>query len=214
VGLVAADLPVIFWCRHRAALRRDASADEKAGLAAVVQLAQKVIFDSRDLPADDAIGLISDWQQKRRVAADLQWTRLTPWREPICHIFDNESRGNGFSRFRSFEIEHADEEPSLQALYMGAWLSSHGKSGVTFTKVKGFGSGLQKVILRSDDETIQFVREGTNSATLSSTNGRSRKYNFGETSLTALLTEELAVAGSDAVFNTTFERVKELVETN
>ena len=158
--------------------------------------------------------MINDWQQQRRVVADLQWTRLTPWREPICHVFDNETRDNSFAKFNSFEIEHSDEEPSLQALYMGAWLSSHSKAPVTFAKVKGFGSGLQKVILRSDSETIQFVREGKNCSTLSSTNGRSRRYNFGEASLTALLTEELAVAGSDSVFNTTFARVKELVRAN
>jgi glucose-6-phosphate dehydrogenase assembly protein OpcA len=213
VGLVAADLPVIFWCRHRAALRRDAKPDEKAGLAAVVNLAHKVIFDSHDLPAHDASELIATWQDQNRVVADLEWTRLTPWREPICHIFDNEERGNSFSSFKSFEIEHSDEELSLQALYMGAWLSGHSRGQVSFKKVKGFGSGLQKVAMHSDTETIQFIREGPNCATLSSTNGRSRRYNFGEASLTALLTEELAVAGTDAVFNTAFARVKELAQT-
>ena len=212
VGLVAADLPSIFWCRHNAALRRNATADEKAGLAAVVNLAHKVIFDSKDMPADEAIELISNWQGQQRVVADLQWTRLTPWREPLCHVFDNETRENSFSKFHTFEVEHTDGQPCLPALYMGAWLSSASKSPVTFRKVDGFAPGLHRVVLKSDSETIEFTRTGADCATLTSTNGRSRRYNFGEHSLTALLTEELSVAGADAAFNTTFERVKELVE--
>ncbi len=136
---------------------------------------------------------------------------MTPWREPLSHVFDNESRQNTFYNFHSFEIEHTEEEPSLTALYMGAWLSSATKAKVKISKVKGFAPGLQRVVLHSNDETIEFVREGPACATLKSTNGRSRRYNFGEPSLTALMTEELAVPGSDPAFNAAFARVKELV---
>src|SRR5579875_2194434 len=37
-GLTAADLPVIFWCRHKAALSPFATQDEKAGLQAIIDL--------------------------------------------------------------------------------------------------------------------------------------------------------------------------------
>lgn len=214
VGLVAADLPVIFWCRHSGALRRDASPDEKAGLAAIVSLSQKVIFDSKGMASQDAIRLIDNWQKQRHVVADLEWTRLTPWREPLCHVFDNETRQNPFSKFQNFEIEHTEETPPLSALYMGAWLSGPYKAKVTFRRVQGYTPGLHRVILRSEGETIEFGRDSCECATLSSTNGRSRRYNFGEHSLTALLTEELAVAGGDPVFDRAMRRVKELAEAN
>jgi len=214
VGLVAADLPSIFWCRHQAALSPGATDDEKAGLAAVVDLAHKVIFDSAGMQPVDAINLISGWQSQHRVVADLQWTRLTPWREPLCHVFDNEMRQNRFASFHSFEIQHRDKTPCLFSLYMGGWLSSSNKAPVTFKQVDCFDPGMHKVILRSDTETIEFTREADSCVTLTSTNGRSRKYNFGKPSLTALMTEELSVAGTDAVFNGAFERVKELVKEN
>jgi glucose-6-phosphate dehydrogenase assembly protein OpcA len=144
--------------------------------------------------------------------ADLDWTRLTPWREPLCHLFGNEARTNTFSKFHSFEIEHSEENPSLSAFYMAAWLSRPYQGAVTFRQVEGFGPGLQRVILKSDEETIDFARSGADCAVLTSTNGRSASYNFGEQSLTTLLTEELSVAGADPVFNTALHRVRELAE--
>lgn len=214
VGLLAADLPVIFWCRHSGALRPDATADEKAGRDAIVSLSQKVIFDSQGMATGDAITLIDNWQKQQQVVADLEWTRLTPWREPLCHVFDNETRQNPFSKFQSFEIEHTEAKPPLCALYMGAWLSGPHHAKVTFRRTEGYAPGLHRVVLHSESETIEFGRNSAECATLSSTNGRSRRYNFGEHSLTALLTEELAVAGVDPVFNRAMSRVKELAETN
>ena len=212
VGLVAADLPVIFWCRHNGALRRDARSAQKEGLAAIVNLSHKVIFDSRGMPPQDALLLIEGWQKQHRVVADLDWTRLTPWREPICHLFDNEKRQNTFSKFNSFEIQHAEDTPSLASFYMAAWLSGPSKGKVTFSQVKGFVPGLQKVILHSDSETLEFGRVSSECATLSSTNGMSGRYNFSEHSLAALMTEELSVAGVDPAFDSVVSHAKELAD--
>ncbi len=212
VGLVAADLPVIFWCRHNAALRRDARAAQKEGLAAIVNLSHKVIFDSRNMPLHDAIELIEGWKKQHRAVGDLEWTRLTPWREPISHIFDNEARENPFSSFHSFEVEHTEKNPPLCAFYMAAWLSYAHNAAVTFRQVDGFGPGLHRVVLRSDREVIDCERTSADCVLLSSTNGRSRKYAFSEPTLTALLTEELSVPGADPAFDTTITRAKQLAE--
>jgi glucose-6-phosphate dehydrogenase assembly protein OpcA len=214
VGLVAADLPVFFWCRHRAALRRDATAAEKEGLAAIVDISQKIIFDSQPLPTQDAIDLIEEWQSHGRVVADLEWTRLTPWREPLCHIFANETRDKPFANFKQIEIQHAEEKPPLSALYMGAWLSKPYGAKVMFRQVKGFVPGLHRVILQSPKETIELGRTGADCATLSSSNGPSRRYNFGAASLTTLLTEELSVEGTDPVFNSVLTQLKGLTGQN
>ncbi len=212
VGLVAADLPVIFWCRHNAALRRSARAAQKEGLAAIVNLSHKVIFDSRDMPTHDAIELIEGWQRQHRIVADLDWTRLTAWREPISHLFSNEARTHKYSAFHTVEIEHTDDKPSLATFYMAAWLSGPNNAKVSYREVKGYGPGLHRVVLKSDQETIDFGRSSTDCAILTSTNGRSARYNFGEPSLTALLTEELSITGADAAFDKAFKRAKELAE--
>ena len=88
VGLTVADLPVIFWCRHKGALSQAATKDDHAGLEAITSLATKIVIDTRDMPTAEAITLMERWQARGRVVADLEWTRLTPWREPLAHVFD------------------------------------------------------------------------------------------------------------------------------
>jgi len=85
VGLTVADLPVIFWCRHKGALRQAATKEEHAGLEAITSLATKIVIDTHDMPASEAVTLIERWQARGRVVADLEWTRLTPWREPLAN---------------------------------------------------------------------------------------------------------------------------------
>ena len=64
----------------------------------------------------------------------------------------------------------------------------------------GYRPGIQRVSFRSDDESIEFERTSAECVTLWSTAGRERKYSFGQPNVTALMTEELAVAGFDPAF--------------
>jgi glucose-6-phosphate dehydrogenase assembly protein OpcA len=210
-GLTAADLPVIFWCRHHGALKKDASDTDKAGLDAIAKLATKLIIDTAGMDTADGIALITKWQGEGKLVADLEWTRLTPWREPLAHLFDNPARENTISAFHTLEIEHTEEKPSMQALYLAGWLSAPSKATVQFRRATGFGAGIQRVSFRSDSEAIEFERTSAHCVTLWSTNGRERKYTFEEESLTALLTEELAVAGYDQAFNSALERARQLI---
>jgi glucose-6-phosphate dehydrogenase assembly protein OpcA len=210
-GLTAADLPVIFWCRHQGAIRKDANPSDQAGLEAIAKLATKVIIDTAGMASADAIALLAAWQQEGKLVADLEWTRLTAWREPLAHLFDDPSRKNRFATFHTLEIEHTEEKPSIQALYLAGWLSAPGKANVVFRRTTGFGSGIQRVSFRSDDESIEFERTSPECVTLWSTAGRERKYSFGNPNVTALMTEELSVAGFDSSFNVALQRARELL---
>jgi glucose-6-phosphate dehydrogenase assembly protein OpcA len=211
VGLIAADLPAILWCRHQGALRKDASEEAKAGLEAVVSLVQKVIVDTNGMDVQDSQELITRWQKQGRIVADIEWTRLTPWREPISYVFDNENRENPFSEFHTFEIGYGDAKPPICAIYMAAWLSAPSNAKVVF-KRDSEDPGIHSILMRSASETIEFFRDGKNCAILRSTNGRARKYNFREATLTSLLTEELTIVGADAAFNTALARAQALIE--
>ena len=213
MGLTAADLPVIFWCQHKSALTNSCTSSDKAGLAAIMNLATKVIIDTSGMQASEGIDLIAAWQSQGRVIADLQWTRLTPWREPISHIFEDVTRGNKFSNFHSLEIEYTGEGPCLGTLYMAGWLSAPFNSTVTFRKTEGYASGIHRVSLRSDSETIEFERTSLDTVTLWSTNGRERKYTFGEPSVSALMTEELTIMGQDPAFNAAIGKARELLSS-
>jgi glucose-6-phosphate dehydrogenase assembly protein OpcA len=209
-GLTAADLPVIFWCRHQGALKKDATPGDKEGLEAIARLATKLIVDTAGMSASDGIDLLVKWQSEGKLVADLEWTRLTAWREPLAHVFDNTARENKLANFDWLEIEHIEEKPPMQALYLAGWLSAPYNAKVMFRQSAGFGSGIQRVSFRSDTEVIEFERTSADCVTLWTTNGRERKYTFGQASLTALMTEELAVAGLDPAFNAALARAREL----
>jgi glucose-6-phosphate dehydrogenase assembly protein OpcA len=210
IGIIAADLPVVFWCRHRAALSPLASRKQKAGLEAVMSLATKTIVDSKGEDAELRLDLLSTWRRFGRIVADLEWTRLTPWREPIANIFDNPARENPFSSFRRIEIAHGGDKPGAAALYAAGWLSAPYKAQVSFTAAGAQDSAIQRITLYSDSEQIDFNRQGE-CMILRSTNGRERKYTYKEGTVDALMTEELAILGPDPAFDAAFERAQELL---
>ncbi len=209
-GLTAADLPVIFWCRHQGALKSDASVLDKKGLEAITKLATKVIVDTAGMPPRDALAFLAQWQKEGKTVADLEWTRLTPWREPLAHLFDDPVRENKFATFDSLEIEHTEENPPIQALYLAGWLSAPGKATVRFRRASGFGPGIQRVSFRSPTESIEFERTSAECVTLWSTAGRQRKYSFAQATETALMTEELSVSGYDPAFQMALEHAMTL----
>ncbi len=211
LGLIAADLPVVFWCRYRDAFTTSADASQRRGVETVMELASKTIVDTHGLDAAGAFGQISAWRKQGRVIADLEWTRLTPWREPLGHIFDNQARENRFSNFHTVEICHSGEKPTAAEFYVAGWLSGPYRAGVSFSRVDGFGPGLHSIALHSDTETITFERTGKECMRIHSTNGRERRYSYTDASINALMTEELSIVGPDPAFDAAFARALELV---
>lgn len=211
LGLTAADLPVVFWCRHRGVLGRSATPDQQQGLETVMDLATKTVVDTRGVDPASAFPLLAKWRQQGRVLADLEWTRLTPWREPLGHIFDNPAREQKFSSFQTIEIGYTGAKPGTNELYMAAWLSAPYRARTEFKKVQGYGNGLHSIVLRSDSETITFERSGEECMTLRSTNGRERRYSYSEAKEDALMNEELTIIGDDPAFDNAFARAEELL---
>jgi glucose-6-phosphate dehydrogenase assembly protein OpcA len=210
-GLTAADLPVIFWCRHKAALSPFATRDEKAGLQAVIDLSTKVIVDTAGEDAISAFDLMERLHGHDRVVADLEWTRLTSWREPIAQIFDNPARENKLSDFHTIEIAYADTRPRASALYAAGWLAAPHQAKVHFVKASGYGPGLHRITLRSDSEQIDFERTGPECMSLNSSNGRQRTYAYNEVDLDTLMNEELSVLGPDPAFSSAFACARDLL---
>jgi glucose-6-phosphate dehydrogenase assembly protein OpcA len=210
-ALTVADLPVIFWCRHQGAVKENACFTDKAAMEAIAKLSTKVIVDTSGMTSPEGVSFLTKWQAKGKLVADLEWTRLTPWREPLAHLFDDATRQNKFATFDTLEIEHTEDNPPIQALYLAGWLSAPCKAKVIFRKATGFGPGIQRVNFRSDEESIEFERTSAECVTLWSSAGRERKYTFGQPNVTALMTEELAVAGFDPAFHMALERARELL---
>lgn len=212
IGLTAADLPVIFWCRHGHALSKSATADQRAGLEALINLATKVIVDTSGMPPADAIALLAHWQAEKHVVADLEWTRLTAWREPLAHMFDDASGESSFANVHTIEIEHTGTTPPVAALYLAGWLSAPYLAKVSFRAIERPTPGIHGIHLHLDSGTIAFERNDDESFTLRCPNGRERKYSLSKPAITALMTEELALTGADPAFNAAFVRAQELIK--
>lgn len=210
IGLTAADLPVILWCRHKSALSPSATRHQIAGLEAVMNLSTKVIVDTKGEDLQTAFELISEWRSKGRIVADLEWARLTPWRQPFAQIFDNPARENKFSAFHTVEVTYTGDKPDAGVFYMAGWLSAPHKAKAVITREASEIKGIRRVVLRSDSESIQFERSG-DCMTLHSTNGRHRKYSHTELGIDKLMNEELAVTGADPTFDLAFARAAEIV---
>lgn len=210
IGLTAADLPAIFWCRHSAALSPNATRHQIAGIEAVMRLATKTIIDTKGQDLATSLDLISGWRTSGRIVADLEWTRLTPWRQPIAQLFENTARQNPLSSFHTIQVAYTGERPPACAFYAAAWLSRPYHAQVSLVRTEGHGPGIHCISLRADNETIDFERTEPDSMTLRSTNGRQRKYSFTETPIEQLMNEELAVTGLDPAFDRAFVRVREL----
>lgn len=210
-GLTVADLPVIFWCRHKGALSTKATLEQKQGLQVVLDLSTKVIVDNAGEDPVAAFELIHRLQQGGRAVADLEWARLTFWRQPIAQIFDNPTRTNGFSNFHTVEIEHSGPKPSPVAMYAGGWFSSINKAKVNFISHEATRPDIHSIRLISPEETIEFERTGAETLTLSSTNGRQRTYTHTDETLYALLSEELSIIHADPCFDAAFQRAQELL---
>jgi len=204
VGVTVADLPVIFWCRHKGALSASATGEQRAGLDVILDLSSKVIIDTEGEDAAAAFALISRLRREGRVLADLEWARLTFWREPLAQIFDNPARTNHLSSFHTIEIMHTGEKVTPSAAYAAGWFASVSKAKISLSSADGYGPGLHAIRLISDEETITFRRTGKECARISSTNGRERSYSYAEPSLYSLLHQELSILGADPAFNAAF----------
>ncbi len=211
IGLTAADLPVIFWCRHKAALSAGATDSQRAGLQAIINLSTKLIIDTQGDDAATAFDLLRRLSTRGRAVADLEWTRLTPWREPIAQIFDNPARDNRFSHFHTVEIAHAEDKPSPAALYVAGWLAAPHGAVVSFVRAEGHGPGICRITLHSGSERIDFERTGAECMHLHSTTGLERSYSYAELGAYTLMNEELSVLGPDPSFNAAFTRAQELL---
>ena len=210
IGITVADLPVVVWCRQAESFSPNCSNELRSSLESLMNLAHKTIVDSRAEPPALAFRILTRWKDQGRIVGDLEWARLTPWRQPISQIFDNPARENRFSSFTDVEVAYAGETPSPSVLYMAAWLSAPYGARISLTRAQGFGHGLQRVLLHSKSEEITMERISEDTVHLYSTNGRERKYNLPELSLHSLMDEELAVLGPDPTFDAAFARAKEL----
>jgi len=213
-GIIVPDLPVVVWCRQRSLLWGK-SLKGTPGWDTILPLATKVIADTADAsaagaaPLRQALDTISLWQTDDRAAGDLEWTRLTPWREAIAEAFDDPQLLAQRESFHSVEIATASHAPSSAALYLFGWLAGRLNLTPTFTAVESGTSGLARVALRGSGTSLVLERNSPECMRLT-IGDRSHSFSMQPPSLFNLMHEELTVLGRDDEFRAALARAREV----
>jgi len=195
-GLIAPDLPVVFWCRCGRLF-------EHPSFATLAGMADKVIVDSRNLPNPKA-GLRFLHQQLAagHLYGDLSWTRLTRWRETVANVFERMDCKEFFNQLNRAVIEYAHCPEPQAAYYLSGWLKSvlgakfpvdciHVESGAKWQIKKiRFETALTDVeIDRSEKGIVETHIQHFSARTV-----------FEELDEARLVREELAILGRDPIF--------------
>ncbi len=193
-GLLAPDLPVVIWVRL-----------DLPELDLLFPLAGKIIFDTG--PATNAADALTRLAAVRRSGcrvADLNWSRLTRWREAVAQIFEDPAQRAKLDRSAELTVAHRSADPPVRAYYLAAWFQrSLGRPlRFHFQRESGAEAGeIQRVSLGGAGFDCAVARSGA---------GHAAEVRIGELTMPAvftvqsdyeLLRAELSIAGADAVYD-------------
>lgn len=192
-ALRLSSLPTIVWWR---------GGRQPGVLLDLAHLADRVVLDDEEP--------MSAWRRAvalfdKAAFSDLAWTRLTRWRTLMANFFDIPEVRAASPRFDRLRITGADP---IAARLFAAWISASlhrsraieteivaGASGACIEEIR-FGDGEERLLLRlaPSGSCVQ------TSADVRGHRSTRRTVSLGDQSLTALMTEELAIRARDRAF--------------
>lgn len=195
-GLVAPDLPVVFWCRS-------ARLFGGAVYEAIAGMAHKVIVDTRAQGAPrESLEYVRRQVKAGRLYGDLTWTRLTRWRQTIASAFERLDCREFVGKLERVTIGYTHEPEPLAAVYLAAWVKMvlgekvkverqliGGDGTWQIREVRFMADGEELVVERAEKGLVE-VRRGSFST-------RSVFELLGEA---GLVREELAILERDPIF--------------
>lgn len=123
--LLVSDLPVFFWWR-------DLPDPYSHVLHELLESCDRLIVDSADFPPERAAAALTDLRRLSEThevgLSDLNWARLTHWRELIAQFFDGPSGRRYLDRVYRVSVEiaslHGREADLTEGLLLVGWLAS------------------------------------------------------------------------------------------
>jgi glucose-6-phosphate dehydrogenase assembly protein OpcA len=206
LGIVVPDLPVVVWCRQKSALRSSRIAGKPSALASVLPLATKVIVDTRGTNLKEAFSVLTAWRREGQIVADLEWTRLTAWRETLATAFSEDPALLAEGAITSIRIGYSGESVPSSAFYLAAWLKRGLTAEPSFEPDANPEAGLTRITLGSTQPVIELARTGPTCLELRS-GDQTQRISLAGSSFYELMHEELTILGLDPVFDAAFNRV-------
>jgi glucose-6-phosphate dehydrogenase assembly protein OpcA len=195
VPLRAPDLPFVLW-------RRGALGRENRRFDGLIALADKVVFDTFETP--DAVGAMSylrGLQAAGKRIADLNWTRLTGWREIIAHLFDD--RAVLPEAVTSVNIAYGGGRMTTCALYIASWIRTGLPGAPVIVDAVSAPArppgGLVSIEFTTDTGRLALHRTENGCVEVTGV-GRNYHSTLPPVRLEDLMREELGILGPDRVF--------------
>ncbi len=199
-GIITPDLPVVVYCP-------DGRLCQSAEFQTLTALAGKLIVDSgvsMDLSCVHYLRSLP----KGLYRADLEWGRLTSWREAVAQIFDEPARRKAALSLRRVRIAHAAGDASAAVYYLSGWFRAVLGEGIQVELVseEGPASGsIRKVNLDGHEFTASVEMRDASPAELRVGNV-SHCAVFPTWTEEDLLRQELSITGRDPIFEEVLER--------
>jgi glucose-6-phosphate dehydrogenase assembly protein OpcA len=226
-GLIVPDLPVVLWSRSRTLLHHEAFAE-------LAEPASKIIVDT-----GSGGGRALDWEELRsyveqgRNIVDLNWTRITPWREAVARVFQDAGCCARAQSIRQVRIIHEPAAGAVPALYLGGWIASclgwkwiqgksvsaHGPVQLSIepagavesntTQAQAPGSPLRGVVLSGDDWEVS-IRLGEGLTAETRVLSLVTYTSFPALTEEELVSQELAILSPDRTFQEALQHAQRL----
>lgn len=200
------DLPIVLWWSK--------PPFDRADFKRFAADADRVIVDSATFTRNDLIalaGFITQSRKTRTAVSDLNWSRLTPYRQLFAQFFDSAHCREQLSQIESVTIEAQEAAGQL----MAAWLYSRLEeacpaSKVTMKATEGLRpvfhsivmktAGGEFAVIRKDEETVEarYSLDGESAR---------RMAHIGLSLVEELLAEEVGFLGRDRAFDATMKRL-------
>ncbi|MEP7366565.1 MAG: OpcA/G6PD domain-containing protein, partial [Acidobacteriota bacterium] len=170
--------------------------------AGLLELADKVIIDSQGWPQTrDKIRAIRRGAESR-IIADLEWTRLTRWRQMLAQEFDNPAYLSRLAELESATVTFDGQFIPMRALFMGGWLRSVLDPKVAISlRSSGTAAGprLRTVALHGGSLHFEMNVEPTRASEMTMCNQTAHPA-MPALDEYELMREELSITGHDAAF--------------
>ena len=195
LGITVPDLPVVLWTKTASLLFRPE-------FAKMLRLARTVVVDTAQL-ADTHAALIrlnelfqEGWRMK-----DLNWARLTIWREAIAQIFEEDAWRELIPLIDDVTISHRGTTIATDACYMAAWLAARLPSAkISFVNgAENMDEGVQSVSLAAGVRRAAVSACGSDRLA-TDIDGMQHQVLTPPYTDQALLHQELSIAGKDPIF--------------
>ncbi len=194
LGLSVPDLPVILWMKTDSLLFQ-------LEFEPLLKIARTVIVDTAHKEAALAIQRIQEliaggWRLK-----DLNWARLTIWREALAQVFEQESWVALIPKIDEITIAHSGAKVTTDCCYAAAWLAARLTSAkVTFVNAADtVDQGLQGITISAGVRQASVIASGPDRLTVE-IDGMHHQVLMPSRQDHTLLHEELSILGKDCSF--------------